>query len=129
MRESLRPHSFWGKAIRKRIALQLKHIRHWKIEQKSYEEVENREATWFIDPPYYKSGNYYRYNQVDYEYLAQWCQGRKGQVIVCEQAGADWLPFMSFRTIKTTEGKHGKAKGRELVWNSDGNYSNIDLFD
>ena len=36
----------------KNIANQLENIRHWKIIHGSYEDLENVEATWFIDPPY-----------------------------------------------------------------------------
>ena len=53
---------------------------------------------------------------MDYGQLSSWCKNRKGQVIVCEQEGAEWLSFRPFRTIKTTEGKHGKSKGNEVIW-------------
>lgn len=54
------------------------------------------DATWFIDPPYRgRPGSHYRYGSklIDYTNLAAWCQMLPGQVIVCEQHGADWLPF------------------------------------
>src|SRR3990167_10642526 len=41
---------------KKRIAKNLFKIRHWKIEFGSYNEIENQEATWFIDPPYQFGG-------------------------------------------------------------------------
>jgi hypothetical protein len=116
MRQGLRPNSFWGEAIRRRIAEQVPLIKHWTIEQKSFDAIDNEMATWFIDPPYYKSGSFYKYNKVDYAKLAEWSQNRDGRVIVCEQGGATWLPFESFRVIKTTEGKHGKSKGEEVIW-------------
>lgn len=36
--------------------------------------------------------------------------------MVCENEGADWLPFRPFIVIKSTEGKNGKAKSREAIW-------------
>ena len=119
MRQGLRPNSFWSAAIRDRIASQIDSIKHWKIEQKSYKEIENIEATWYIDPPYYRSGKLYKFNLIDYKDLGEWSMARNGQIMVCEQDGADWLPFVPFREIKTTEGAHGKAKGKEVVWIQD----------
>jgi hypothetical protein len=74
-----------------------------------YSDAPDVEATWFIDPPYqvtvppggtsrpqgmgYARGC--RSVDLDYEALAGWCQSRRGQVLVCEQAGATWLPFRS----------------------------------
>jgi hypothetical protein len=65
----------------------------------------NVEATWFVDPPYQHVAKSYRNdeidcNTVDFPALAAWVRSRSGQVIVCEQAGADWLPFEPFRTLK-----------------------------
>lgn len=69
-------------------------IKHWKVFQESYVYADNRKATWFVDPPYQKAGKYYfGYNQINFKTLGNWCREREGQVIVCENAGADWLPF------------------------------------
>ena len=38
------------------------------------------------------------------------------QVIVCEQDGADWLPFRPFMHIKSTEGRLREARSAEVVW-------------
>lgn len=116
MRDKNRPNSFWGDAIKNRIASQLQYIRHWKIKNQSYLEIENQDATWFIDPPYHASGIHYRFNKIDFQNLAQWCQSRSGQVMVCEQDKAKWLPFASFREIKALEGKNGKNKSKEVLW-------------
>lgn len=117
MRQGWRPNSQWGDAIKQRIASQLAHVRHWKILNRSYVEAENRRATWFIDPPYQgESGRRYSHNAIDFGALANYCRTRDGQVIVCEQAGADWLPFETFRTIKAVEGKHGKKKSHEVIY-------------
>tara|TARA_R110000868_G_scaffold43972_7_gene147499 strand:- start:1917 stop:2618 length:702 start_codon:yes stop_codon:yes gene_type:complete len=116
MRNKLRPNSYWGAAIKKRISTQLKFIRHWKIENKSYTEIDNQNAYWFIDPPYFRSGVSYKFNKIDYNNLSQWCQTRQGNVTACEQEGADWLPFVDFRTIKTLQKKNGSCKAKEMIW-------------
>lgn len=77
----------------KRIAKQLYKIRHWKIIQGSYDEIENREATWFIDPPYQFGGSAYIEHNINYPALADWSKNRIGQAIVCENTKADWMHF------------------------------------
>lgn len=78
-----------------RIAEDLYKIRHWNIIHGSYRDLENEEATWFIDPPYQEMGKYYKHNgdSIDFYHLGKWCKEREGQVIVCENKGANWLPF------------------------------------
>ena len=80
---------------KKRCIDQVRYIRHWKIEQASYTDIENIEATWFIDPPYQRGGDRYRKSSkmIDYAHLAQWSEERKGSFIVCEGDDAEWLPF------------------------------------
>ena len=116
LRVGQRINSYWGNGVKQRIASQLAAIRHWKVKNISYSEIENKEACWFIDPPYKSSGVRYRFNQVDYTSLAEWCQQRQGQAIVCEQEGADWLPFTPFRTVKALEGKKGSKQSKEMIW-------------
>ncbi|MGP8214417.1 MAG: hypothetical protein ACLQQ4_02520 [Bacteroidia bacterium] len=74
-------------------------IRHWNVVHGDYRNLPDIEATWFIDAPYQNGGKYYRHNQIDYEELAKWCQSRKGQVIVCENTKATWLPFKPLKNI------------------------------
>ena len=83
-----------------RILENLPRIRHWKVINTSYEKYKvNTEATWFIDPPYqYSAGRCYTHNEMNYAKLARFCKTRKGQVIVCEGKGANWLPFSSLQT-------------------------------
>lgn len=102
---------YWAAGIRSRIAAQLKNIRHWKIKQMSYDEIENRSATWFIDPPYKTGGEHYHHSDIDYDHLSEYCQTRIGQVIVCENNAADWLPF---RTFSRTKGM--RKDSIELIW-------------
>jgi len=94
-----------------RIARQLDEIKHWQIQFGDYRSLPNVEATWFIDPPYQVGGKHYRVNEINYNHLAKWCQKRKGQVIVCENAGARWLPFR--KLLKNT----GQRKmTTEVIW-------------
>lgn len=105
---------FWGPAIRERIARQVAHIREWTIEQADYRSIDvGYEANWFVDPPYSTSaGRYYRSDKVNFDHLAIWCSRLRGNVIVCEQEGADWLPFHPFRSEKTARGN----RSMEVVW-------------
>jgi site-specific DNA-adenine methylase len=114
----------WEKQKR-RIALALPRIQSdkWSIECRSYEEIENRNAVWFIDPPYKpyttNAGNEYREGAsgIDYSHLATWCRERIGQVIVCEQQPADWLPFRPFRrqNAQSTSTTGGERRV-EILW-------------
>ena len=86
----------WGEKCKQRIASQLHRIRHWTIQQDSYEVLDPTiKATWFVDAPYQEMGKHYVHGStaIDYALLATWCQSLQGQVIVCENKGADWLPF------------------------------------
>jgi len=88
--------AFRGNEIRRtktRILNNLERIRHWKVYNKDYQELENIDATWFIDPPYQNGGIHYKKNIIDYQELAEWCKSRKGQIIVCENSKATWLNF------------------------------------
>lgn len=110
---------FWCNATKRRIARQVRKIKHWKIHHKSYLDVPDEKATWFIDPPYQgPSGKYYRCRFDDYKRLGDWCKNRKGQVTVCEQEGADWLPFQQFRTIGAAGGYRGKPYSKEVIWSN-----------
>lgn len=101
-------------SVRPRLLDIVERVRHWRVMWCHYANLPNGEATWYIDPPYSESGKHYRYHKIDYEALAQWCKSRKGQVIVCEQAGADWLPF-EFLTKKRGMWSGGKHS-HEALW-------------
>lgn len=109
---------FWGERVRERLARQVDHIRDWTAVQIDYQDLPDHEATWFIDPPYSgKAGRRYPHNAVDYPALADWCKARPGQVIVCEQEGADWLPFEPLHTAKATVGSHKtRSTCPEVAW-------------
>ncbi len=106
----------------KRIADQLFKIRHWKIECKDYKDIENTEATWFIDPPYQIGGHAYVENNIDFLGLSEWCKSRQGQAIVCENMQANWLPFLP---IKASIGSNGTYQTEAIWTNLDSCYSHI----
>jgi len=107
---------FWGEAVRQRIASQLQFIRHWQVKTVPYDQLADIEATWFVDPPYDNAaGKRYRVNNlgIDYADLASWCKSRTGQVIVCENQGASWLPFQTLTTIRGT-----RKNSVEVYWSN-----------
>lgn len=117
MRSGVRPGAFWCESVRNRLASQLSSVKHWKVRLGSFESVENHKATWFIDPPYdNKAGKHYKKQVADYSALGEWCMKREGQVIVCEQLGATWLPFSSIGKIKSNPSKRGQGHSEEAVW-------------
>lgn len=97
------------------IAQNLFKIKHWEIRLGDYRDLPNEESTWFIDPPYqfggeaYPNGN----SSLNYSELAEWCRHRSGQVIVCENTAAAWLPFKPMRR------KRGlKHTTTEAIWSN-----------
>lgn len=98
-------------------------IKHWQVEQGCYTDIENIEATWFIDPPYQFGGEHYRHSskQINFSELGEWCKQRNGQTIVCENTKADWLPF---KPMKDLSGAYTKTT--EAIWsNHVTNYDNV----
>jgi hypothetical protein len=94
----------WSERARARIAGDLHTIRHWTAVCGDYGGTERSDATYFIDPPYVEKGRHYRINKVDHAAVASWSRGLPGDLIVCEQEGATWLPFTPLATIKSTRG-------------------------
>jgi 16S rRNA G966 N2-methylase RsmD len=110
---------FWGEAKRERIARSVERIRHWRLIEGGYEDAPDVVGTWFIDPPYALAGRHYPTRIADYGALAAWCRTRRGQVMVCENEGADWLPFRPFFHAKANPSKHGGKVSREALWMND----------
>jgi|SRR5580698_10202290 site-specific DNA-adenine methylase len=100
-------------------------IKHWNIICGDYRLAENRNATWFIDPPYQRGGHCYKWSNkhIDYGELATWCQTREGQIIVCENEGADWLPFRNFVKVRGI-----KSHKMELIYTREKFYYQQSLF-
>ena len=108
-----RPTHGWCDLARQRIASQVPKIRHWRIICGEYTEAPDIEATWYIDPPYdNKAGSYYPAQPSSFDDLGRWCQQRRGLAVVCENAGAEWLPFKPLRTINNS--RHTGSK--EVIW-------------
>lgn len=118
MRSGVRPKSYWGEEIRERIARQVDRIRHWTVALADYSEIPITDsATWFVDPPYIGlDGTHYAAKVTDYLALGAWCRALPGQVIVCEQAGANWLPFTPFHTAKNSPGRGAASTVKEVIW-------------
>ena len=100
-----------------RISKDLHKIKHWKIIQGSYEDLQNENATWFIDPPYQFGGHSYKESNknINYDLLANWCKSRLGQVIVCENTLANWIelnPMIRFKGANKTNTK----QEYEAIW-------------
>jgi site-specific DNA-adenine methylase len=95
----------WGDRARQRIAENVQHVRHWQVFHGSYESATRADATYFIDPPYIDKGRHYRFSDVDFDHIAAWSRSLPGQILVCEQAGATWLPFSPLASIKSTRGR------------------------
>jgi hypothetical protein len=103
-----------------RVAKNLFKIKHWEIIHGDYCDTKNKECTWFIDPPYQYGGYCYKENEVDFNYLSDWCRSRNGQVIVCENTKADWLDFKPL--IK----QRGSLKSTtEAIWTNQESSYNI----
>lgn len=117
--------AFWGPRVRERLARLSAAIQgRWTIIEGDYASAPDEEATWFVDPPYQGDlgDHYWGKNTLDYAQLAAWCQSRKGQVIVCERTGADWLPFDHAGTVKATPGARRKGTADEAVWTNTGEH-------
>lgn len=106
------PSSYWGEAIRKRVADQVPSLRHWTIIEGDYSDAPDCKATWFVDPPYINIGRNYLARVDDYVHLGAWCRSRRGSVIVCEAEGASWLPFQSLTRAKSC----ARTSYTEVVW-------------
>lgn len=105
-----RPHTTW-QLTRQRILKNVSKIRNWKITNLDYKELPDIEATWFIDPPYQHGGKYYIENKINYNEIRDWVLKKRGQVIVCENSKADWLPFKPLKEM------HGQRyKTLEMIW-------------
>ena len=113
--------AFWGAAIRARLARQVPYIKHWTATLCEYQDVPDGTATWFIDPPYdHECGSSYKQQVANFSALGEWCLSREGQVIVCERAGARWLPFevVPWRQ-RATSRSEGARFSPEAMWTNE----------
>jgi hypothetical protein len=115
------PSSFWGESKRRNLAALADQIRHWRVTLGSYEEAPDIEATWFVDGPYFgRVGAHYPHGSeaINFRHLAEWCRSRRGQVIVCEGVGAEWLPFEAHHVHASapTHDRPGRRRSTEVLW-------------
>ncbi|MCL2661549.1 MAG: hypothetical protein FWD64_13665 [Acidobacteriaceae bacterium] len=107
--------------ISKRVmAASLHKVKHWELICGDYTLAPAIEATWFIDPPYKSEpGTGYNHgsDSLDYEQLAAWVLARRGEIICCEGAFGDYLPFRPLLTLPGVAGKLSK----EVVFYREGN--------
>lgn len=119
------PSAGWSSLQRCRIAAQVPRIKHWRIVEGDYTHalalVDERTTT-FVDPPYFnKAGEKYpcrpkgtpTQRAAWYAELGERVRALPGQVIVCENAGATWLPFRPFGTFR--KGRNG-GESREVCY-------------
>lgn len=114
--------NIWHEKNRKRLSEDINKIKHWTIILGDYRDIPNQDATWFIDPPYQgNGGKYYKHGNKGFDYieLSLWVKERTGQVIVCENSEADWLPF---RPLKKLQGQRHKTF--EVIWTNDESFNN-----
>ncbi len=104
--------------IRQHIADNIHLLRNIEALNVSYQDIPIIDgATYFIDPPYqFNTVRYFDHDPLNYQDLASWCKSLPGQVIVCEQPPANWLPF---KTLGEFAGKMQKVKHTELIWTND----------
>jgi hypothetical protein len=108
----------WSAPRRAMIAGQVAAIRHWRVIEGDYSSAPDVEATWFVDPPYQRAGTHYKHSStaIDFSALGAWCRSRRGQAIVCEADGADWLPFAPFMDAKSWGNGGKNATSAEAIW-------------
>jgi hypothetical protein len=106
----------WGVRARQRIASGVALISHWQVMEGDYRQAPDIEATWMVDPPYQtKAGRQYPEQPDSHAQIGAWCLARRGQVIACDQLGADWLPWTGRLALKST-GNSGNATSQEVVY-------------
>lgn len=106
----------WGEQVRQRIATNLPKIRHWEVIDGDYTLCPEIKAHWFIDPPYEIKGKLYKHSKLDFKDLREWVESRKGFVQVCENEGADWLPFETFHHIRSQAVSSHRHNSKEVLY-------------
>tara|TARA_R110002126_G_scaffold28535_4_gene95106 strand:+ start:882 stop:1640 length:759 start_codon:yes stop_codon:yes gene_type:complete len=104
----------WTRKTRAHIAAQVDRIRHWEVIEGDYHDAPDVDATWHVDPPYKnKAGSHYPHQPESFAALGEWCKTRRGLVMVCENDGADWLPF---ERIAEWESSAVGKRSSEVIW-------------
>lgn len=107
--------------LKRKLEWVIPHVKSFKVTMLDYRELPDVEATWFVDPPYNNpAGMRYRTSGgIDYRELGEWCKSRRGQVIVCENAGADWLDFQPLIERQGIKSSYQKSTAMEVIWTND----------
>lgn len=110
----------WWARQREQTARGVAEIKHWRLFEGDWFDAPHAiGATYFVDPPYQWAGKHYRHSYVDYGALRDLCEtlsASGSQVIVCENYGANWLPFRRLATVKATPKKDGRQYSIEVTW-------------
>lgn len=106
----------WNAAHREYVAIQVPLVKHWRIIEGDYTKAPDVKATWFVDPPYQVAGKYYKAQPSDFSALGEWCLSRRGQLLVCENDGAKWLPFVPFVDAKSAANRKGTPNREALFY-------------
>ena len=115
----------WHRSTRDYLVYAVETIRHWQAFCADWRQIDPSKAepaTWFIDPPYQHVAHtsyLHGCKGFDYSALADWCKRLPGQVIVCEQLGADWLPFRFSHEVSGMRGTLcgvAGARSQEVLW-------------
>jgi len=109
----------WQESVKTAIVEALPQIRHWQVKCCSWEELTiDALHTEFVDPTYqFVKG--YKHEKIDYVALAAACRQWRDaghQVIVCEQLGANWLPFRELYSLNAGCAHHPKKQSTEMIW-------------
>lgn len=117
--------AYWQRC-RRRVAESLFKIRHWEIRCGDYTDAPQVKATWFIDPPYQVGGIKYKWGtrHLNFTDLRDWIKTREGQVIVCENSKADWMPFSP---LVRNQGAQ-TTNAMECIWTGDFRPFQLSLF-
>ena len=107
----------WGPAVKARIIAQKPQITRWTIDCLPWHRVPPIEAHWHVDPPYSGApGRRYPHDKIDFRALGEWCRALPGHVDVCENTGADWLPFEPLCDVVSSRGRRDGPRSHEAVW-------------
>jgi hypothetical protein len=115
------PTAFWNRRVRERTAQSVGAIKHWTVIEGDYSDAPDVEATWFVDPPYQGAGRFYTHGSgaIDFSALSRWSRTRRGQVMVCENVGADWMPFRPFRVGHAATRGSVARNTHEAIWSNE----------
>lgn len=106
--------------LKPRLKFWIPRIRHWRVTRVPAEDIPNIEATWFIDPPYSNAaGTRYIHGLPpdSFDALGRWCRERRGQAIVCANAGETWLPFEPLtESRRGVRSRYQKSETGEALW-------------